>query len=260
MDNELAGFAPSGLDGGAAPRTLTSAVFQQLRSDVIGCRLMPGHKLLMMPLAKRFGVSLAAVREALSRLAAEGLVVSIDQRGFMVSQTSIDDLIDVTETRIDIETIALRRSIKNGDSGWEKNIEIAWRMLEAMPYPQSSEPSAEYDRWSQLHDRFHLSLISACGSVWLLKFRSNLYERSERYRRLSRLSRSANRNILGEHRAIMDAVLARDIDGAARALADHYRLTAETLKAGAGSDHVDRASSQPVRDEAFRPPMARTDE
>lgn len=168
MNDDLTEFPLLRL-GKGAPRTLTSAVFQQLRADLICCRLMPGQKLPLMPLAKSFRVSLAAVRGALSRPAAEGLVVAMDQRGFMVSETSIADLIDVTEARIDIETIALRRAIEKGDNAWEKNIEIAWRMLEAMPYPQSSEPSAEYDRWSQLHDRFHASLISACDSLWLLK-------------------------------------------------------------------------------------------
>lgn len=230
MDDELTGFSHFRLEGGGAPKTLTSAVFRQLRSDVLDCRLMPGQKLLLMPLAKRFGVSLSAVREALSRLLAEGLIVAMDQRGFMVSEVSMADLLDVTETRVDLETIALLRSIEKGGVAWENNIEIAWRALEAVPYPQSSEPSVEYDHWSQIHDRFHCSLIAASGSPCLLKFCAGLYERSERYRRLSRLSRSASRNVLGEHRAIMEAVLSRNGDIAVRLLSDHYRLTASALQ------------------------------
>ena len=70
---------------GQPVRSLTSAVFAQLRAEILSCRLKPGEKLLIAGLAQRFSVSLSAVREALSRLAAEDLVQAEDQRGFRVS-------------------------------------------------------------------------------------------------------------------------------------------------------------------------------
>jgi DNA-binding GntR family transcriptional regulator len=96
---------------GTGPRTLTSAVQERLRSDILSTKLVPGQKLHIAGLAKQFSVSLAAVREALSRLVADGLVQASDQRGFRVSPVSSADLADVTQTRIDIESLALRRSI-----------------------------------------------------------------------------------------------------------------------------------------------------
>jgi hypothetical protein len=93
------------------PRSLTSAVQERLRADILATRLLPGQKLHIAGLAKQFSVSLAAVREALSRLVADGLVLASDQRGFRVSPVSLADLADVTQTRIDIEGLALRRSM-----------------------------------------------------------------------------------------------------------------------------------------------------
>ena len=89
------------------PRSLTSAVQERLRTDILSTRLLPDQKLHIAGLAKQFSVSLAAVREALSRLVADGLVQASDQRGFRVSPVSLADLTDVTQTRIDIEGLAL---------------------------------------------------------------------------------------------------------------------------------------------------------
>src|ERR1700749_1548704 len=85
------------------PRTQTSAVYEQLRRDILSVRLLPGQKLHIAHLSKGFGVSLAASREALSRLVADGLVQAADQRGFRVSPVSNADLQDLPRTRIDIE-------------------------------------------------------------------------------------------------------------------------------------------------------------
>ena len=103
------------------PRSLTSAVQGRLRADILSTRLLPGQKLHIAGLAKQFSVSLAAVREALSRLVADGLVQASDQRGFRVSPVSSADLRDVTQTRVDIEGLALRRSIekmRQGTRAW----------------------------------------------------------------------------------------------------------------------------------------------
>ena len=109
---------------GERPRSLTSAVQERLRADILSTRLLPGQKLHIAGLAKQFSVSLAAVREALSRLVADGLVQASDQRGFRVSPVSPADLRDVTQTRIDIEGLALRRSIERGDAGMARR---RWR-------------------------------------------------------------------------------------------------------------------------------------
>src|SRR5438552_15384997 len=81
------------------PRSLTSAVQERLRADILSTRLLPGQKLHIAGLAKHFPVSLAPVREALSRLAADGLGQAAHQRGFRLRPVALADLADLTRPR-----------------------------------------------------------------------------------------------------------------------------------------------------------------
>ena len=168
------------------PRSLTSAVQERLRADILSTRLLPGQKLHIAGLAKQFSVSLAAVREALSRLVADGLVQASDQRGFRVSPVSPADLRDVTQTRVDIEGLALRRSIERGDQEWLVIGGRSFRSaLRRAVHSIRTIPTHHYEEWVVRHRVFHRTLVNACGSQWLLGFRDVLHEQSERYRRLS---------------------------------------------------------------------------
>jgi DNA-binding GntR family transcriptional regulator len=211
--------------GDERPRSLTSAVQERLRADILSTRLLPGQKLHIAGLAKRFSVSLAAVREALSRLVADGLVQASDQRGFRVSPVSMADLADVTQTRIDIEGLALRRSIERGDKAWLNSVEAAFDRLKAVPYRYPDEPGVHYEEWVVRHRVFHRALVNACGSQWLLGFRDVLHEQSERYRRLSIRDITQSRDVEAEHTAIVAAVVQRDADAAVNALAKHFSTT-----------------------------------
>ncbi len=207
------------------PRSLTSAVQERLRADILATRLLPGQKLHIAGLAKQFSVSLAAVREALSRLVADGLVQASDQRGFRVCPVSLADLADVTRTRIDIEGLALRRSIELGDQAWLDSVKVSHDRLRAVPYQYPDEPGVHYEEWVVRHRVFHRALVNACGSHWLLGFRDVLHEQSERYRRLSIRDVSKVRDVETEHAAIVEAVLRRDADAAVDALAKHFNIT-----------------------------------
>jgi DNA-binding GntR family transcriptional regulator len=205
MDSVAVGFS---VEGSTGPRTLTSAVLERLRTDILSTKLVPGQKLHIAGLAKQFGVSLAAVREALSRLVADGLVQASDQRGFRVSPVSSADLADVTQTRIDIESLALRRSIERGDAAWLAAVEKAFVALSAVPYRNPDDPQSHNEVWIARHRIFHRALVNACGSQWLLGFRDVLHEQSERYRRLSvRRETGTIRDVGSEHAAIVHAVL-----------------------------------------------------
>lgn len=229
MDGVRLSFSNDGEKPG--PRTLTSAVLERLRSDILTTRLLPGQKLNVASLAKQFSVSLAAVREALSRLVADGLVQVSDQRGFRVSPVSQADLEDVTQTRIDIEGLALRRSIERGDADWLASVEREFVALCAIPFLDVDGLNMHNEAWIARHRIFHRTLVNACGSSWLLGFREVLHEQSERYRRLS-IPREKNetRDVEAEHRRIVNAVRCRDADAAVAALADHFMTTMRFVK------------------------------
>ena len=152
-------------DGGRGPRSLTSAVLERLRADILTTALLPGQKLNVASLAKQFSVSLAAVREALSRLVADGLVQASDQRGFRVSPVSQADLEDVTQTRIDIEGLALRRSIERGDAAWLNSAEKEFAALSAIPFRNIDGLNMHNETWVVQHRSFHRALVNAASGT-----------------------------------------------------------------------------------------------
>jgi DNA-binding GntR family transcriptional regulator len=209
--------------------TQADRVFSTLRADILGCRLMPGVKLRINDIAAAAEVSLGAVREALSRLGAEGLVVAESQKGYHVAPLSLADFRDLTDARIEIERITLARSIANGDLEWETNLVAAWHRLSRTGEAQGIKPRFVSDQWAQAHAGFHQALVNACGSVKLLQIRAQLYEQAERYRRYSGYVSRVERNVAAEHQRIFDASIARDPVAATQAIADHLRLTADII-------------------------------
>lgn len=214
-----------------APRTLASAICEHLRSEILGAVLLPGQKLNIALQAKRFDVSLAAVREALSRLVSEGLVEAVDQRGFRVRTVSKRDLLDLTRTRIEIDGLALKHSIQGNAPDWERRLREAHMRLELVPRLDPLDPARHHEAWSAAHRAFHDALVGGCGSAWLRAFRTVLHEQSERYRRLSVPLAQRERDVETEHRVLVEAALARDVDSAQRALADHYQRTTDIILA-----------------------------
>ena len=207
-------------------KTQSDRMFDRLQADILTCRLLPGGKLCISDIAQSSEVSLGAVREALSRLGAEGLVIAEPQKGYRVSPLSVEDLRDLTEARVEIEQIGLSRSIAQGDLEWETNLVAAWHRLSKIPEPQPADPQAV--RWATAHAEFHRALVAACGSNKLLQIRSQLYRQSERYRSYSGVV-ARERNVFAEHQAIFDATIARNAAAATEAIEGHLRLTAEII-------------------------------
>ena len=209
--------------------SLTHEAYQMLRADILACRLKPGERLKVDDLGKRLDFSLGAVREALSRLTAEGLVISEAQKGFRVVPVSAEDLKDLTTTRIEIEELCLRRAIAHGDIEWETHIVAAFHRLSKTPERVEGDEKRLNDDWVVAHRQFHSALLASCNSRWLLRLHDILYAQSERYRRLSVPAARADRDIEAEHLAIMQAVLDRDADKAVSLMQKHLMFTSSLL-------------------------------
>jgi len=235
------------LDAIKGPRSLTAKVFEALRADILACRFAPGQRLKIGELCDRFEVSLGAIREALARLAAEGLVVAEAQRGFTVAPVSKADLADLTTTRVEIEGLALRRAMLFGDVAWEAGLAAAFDRLSRLPERANEDSARVSDDWADAHQAFHLALVAGCNSPWLLRLRSVLFEQSERYRRLSVRAGRKDRDVLAEHRAIMDAALERDAERAIGLLSEHILLTTRGLiRADGRGAGYDEATAQKI--------------
>ena len=212
-----------------APRTLAEDVFAQLRGDIVRGRFQPGAKLGLDALRAAYGVGISPLREALSRLVAEGLVRQESQRGFRVAPASLPDLEDIARNRIRLESDALRLSIANGDDSWGARLVAAHYQFGRSEYRKASGDGADPEEWEVRHRAFHRTLIDACGSRWLLHFCEQLYDQFDRYRRLCDISADTQRHLGTHHTAMMDAALARDADRAAAILGEHIGQTAAAM-------------------------------
>lgn len=225
---------PLGPDGG--PPTRTDWAEQVLRSEILTGRLRPGERLKIGELVERYeSLSPTPVREALSRLSGAGLVEFLPQRGVRVSAGSKDDLIDVYRNRTLLETLALRQSMEAADDAWPGEVREAFNRLdEASSFGVADSSgdltTADLMRWEDAHRGFHFTLISRCGSPWLLRLVSLLYDNSIRYRYLTLEWEPASlRSALEEHRRITEAASKGDVDDAVHMLEEHMRLTVESV-------------------------------
>lgn len=205
-------------------KTLVESSYNRLRSDIIAGKLAPGAKLRIEELRDDYRIGASPLREALNRLAGEGFVTVEEQRGFKVAPVSPDDLKDLSRMRIMLECEALQESIGNGDDEWEANVLAAHHRL------QKTELSfgKNLGEWEQRNEEFHEALVAACASSWLLRLRHVLYEQHKRYRFIAILSHQQDRDVHREHREILEATLARDVQAATEATERHIRYTMES--------------------------------
>src|SRR5277367_4174430 len=105
-----------------AADTLSERAAAWIEADILSGVLAPGGRLAIADTAARYGVGATPLREALSRLAARGLVDAIGMRGFRVKAISYEDLADIVRIRTTIEREALRLSMANGGGEWEAGV------------------------------------------------------------------------------------------------------------------------------------------
>lgn len=210
-------------------KNLTSIVFSHIRSDILLGHLRPNERLRIQGLSDRYEVGATAIREALSRLLSDGLVDSEDQRGFFVTPVSRDEIRDLTQTRSELEGLALTKSMQLGDVNWESQVLSAFHRLFKCPLPSLVAP-AQLANWSATHREFHETLIAGCQSPWLRRLCALLYDKTERYRNLSgKRSDAQDRDINAEHRRLMEATLSRDVELACQLLSDHFWETTNLI-------------------------------
>ena len=207
--------------------TLVDEVHEAIYQALIDGQIEPGSKLKLSEIAGRFGVSAAVVREALSRLTERGLVQANPQRGFIVTPLSVGDLLDLTRTRVLIETLALRESIRHGDLAWEGRVLATHHALDRTPIVTGEHVNPA---WVQAHRAFHHTILDGSGVRRLSDVARGLRDCSELYQFWSYTrGRDPDRDIVAEHREITEQTLDRNEDSATAALAQHIERTTTLL-------------------------------
>lgn len=199
-----------------------------LRTDIIDGALMPGLKLKLDMLRERYDIGAAPLREALSRLAGEGLVLAQEQRGFVVSGMSVEEANDIGELRLLLEIEALRSSLRLGDDSWQSRVITAYHWLERVERAQHASDTV-LDELERRNFDFHEALVSACDRRWTLHLRGIVFRQHERYRRLSRIHSAKTRQVHEEHRALLDAAMERNEEMVVEVITAHIRRTTKAV-------------------------------
>jgi DNA-binding GntR family transcriptional regulator len=211
--------------------SLSERAYRLLRQQILRGAIAPDAKLKIDALQREHALSSSPLREALNRLAAEGLVVMDENRGFRVAPMSPEDLQDITSLRLLVEPAAMREAVASANDEWEARIVAAFHRLKKT---EERVPRSRHyfdDDWTDRHKNFHMALFSACSSHRLFVLCWNLFDHAERYRRFSAVNRQQPRNTAGEHRGLMEAALARDADLSADLIRKHIKKTSEDVHA-----------------------------
>ena len=214
----------------SSKQNTAAQILDSLTNDILQGNYMPREKLHIRTLKERYNVGTSPLREALSQLIAKDLVVSENQRGFYVSDISIDDLTDIYQARAKIESLCIEMAFQKGDDHWEANALAASHRLNK--YSESEH--IDMEEWQNRHSAFHESLVLGCMSPRLLQIRHSLYEKSTRYRNLwlkENISNTKNLDInQKEHTELLDLALNRDTESAARLIEEHILTPVEIIK------------------------------
>lgn len=210
-----------------------SQILGRLKQDILTGYFAPGEKLRMSRLKERYQVGVSPLREALSQLLVEQLVVVENQRGFKVHPISLAEMRDIYETRAHIESLCVSQAIAKGDDQWEANILAASHRLKKSA--ELIEQGAEQrQQWEARHQDFHRAIAGGCNSPALLHVRRSLYEKASRYRNLWLKQNMVDEAIFDtnqkEHDQLVEALLARDNERATALVQQHLLSPSQALE------------------------------
>ena len=187
--------------------------------------LIPGEKLKIDRLRKDLDVGASPIREALSLLVSDQLVVRHEQRGFQAAETSRENFDEILSLRCTLEGKALRQSIERATPEWIEQLVLVHHRMTRKKAIGGSE-------FEQEHKNFHMALIGNCNAPLMLRFCDQLYDLNIRYRYIAGQSKGyKGRKVDDEHQKILDVVIAEDPDKAVDLLLLHYQKTGDFLKA-----------------------------
>jgi DNA-binding GntR family transcriptional regulator len=194
---------------------LRENVYEQLRSDILSCKLPPGDDMREQELAERYAVSRQPVREALARLAREHLVTVHPRQGYRVNPISLSDARDLLRFRLALEPACVAEAIDNAGND----------VLEALD--QFRRFSGDHEAFIAYNRAFHTALADASGNRRMAAALCDLIGQADRLVRVSLANVRGHdpKKLVAEHVALIEAMQRRDRRAAARIIKSHISQT-----------------------------------
>ncbi len=204
--------------------TLWERVYQHLRAEILGGGLAPGTELSEVALAKELGVSRGPIREAMGRLAAEGLVNVRPRRGAVVRAPTLEELVDAYQVREVLESLAVRLAVPRLT---EEDLRELGRLVDEM---DMSAREDDLGRFFEANVSFHERFCEMSGNRKLRQVHLALMGEVRGFQDRSLEIRGNPTDSVAEHRAILSAAVHGDAQLAADLAGVHVRVPAERLK------------------------------
>lgn len=201
---------------------LGDRAYADLKALIVGFDLQPGESLSEKALSQRLGLSRTPIREACQRLAREGLVRLVPGRGAFVAEISIPDVVELFQIREALEPFAARLAAGNPDP---ELIDGLIAELDATELGEPSDVEAYYD----LSSRIDLAILKMAANSRLSRALDEVWTQVRRARRVASTNTSRLQGSADEHRAILQAIRARDEAGAYEAMANHVQRSLSHL-------------------------------
>jgi len=219
----------SGPEGSGSDLSKADLVYRRLKEEIELGELAPGTPLSELWLVERTGASRTAVREALRRLAAEGLVDLVPRQGARVSRVSLQSVRDLFDFRSLLEPAAIRQATEATAADPELRRAFTSMRTEFMRIERRTPSQARSRAFYDVADRFDWAIIRATRNEHLRRTIAELRPHTARLRNLSHVDPQRVEVSVAEHLLMCDALLAGDADGAAAAIAEHLTQSLRTI-------------------------------
>jgi DNA-binding GntR family transcriptional regulator len=220
-------------------KTLVDRVYEILREDILNNRLTPDAPLQEAVIARNLGVSRGPVREALQRLSSEGLVEIIAHRGAVVTSLTLQDFLDAYRVRESLEALATQLATTNLTGS---ELDTLQQLHEEMIRAAETE---SIEAFFAANAQFHNLLVRSSKNRMLIEIYFPLIDQMRRYRMKSLTLRGGMSRSCDEHKAILDAIKARDADKASQFMRAHIRTPQRILESENFEDEFQLVSNNP---------------
>lgn len=193
--------------------TIADSIYRELSAQIISGELPAGEKLRQDHIAKAFDTSHVPVREALLRLEAHGLAQSQPRRGMRVTALDPEEVREVTEMRVALETLALRHATQRA---------TPLDLKRADDLRKSCDDATDMPSWEARNRAFHMATLSPCAMPRLLQTIDDLSIANARHLYAHWRHRWVQR-IDTDHAAILQAMRRKDANAACEILTRHLR-------------------------------------
>jgi DNA-binding GntR family transcriptional regulator len=205
------------------PSSLAEKAYSVIKKDILTCQLYPGSQIAQSQLVERYEFGVTPIREALKRLENEDYVRSIPRFGYIINPITIRDIEDIYGLRLILETSSVRLAIQRASDE-----ELA-RLEEAVDFTYTFKDRETYLEFLQHNINFHVSIAMASGNRKLAEMLSSVLTEMTQIFNLGLDLRDSAQEMRHEHQALVDALIARDLENAVQIITDQIHLSRQRV-------------------------------